>query len=293
MNILAICLIILAPVLAGIIPADKGNTGKELFPEISGWKLTVSQRIYQPDDLWDFIDGAAGAYLSYDFVDLNLAEYQQGHNIVRVELYRHSTPENAFGIYASERNTDYSFIDIGTEGYASEGILNFLAGNYYVKICLVGKNKDTGTAIRLIAGEIAENLGQEYHWPGELQLFPDSNMVEHSEHFISRNFLGFDFLGSAFTAEYSNEGFFYLFIIHGKQENDIKTMIGQYLAFIGQTIDPLPSEPFLVKDPYNGGITVLVVQNYLFGVVGCRDQAESIRYLELMRNNLSGQQEAQ
>jgi hypothetical protein len=289
MNIVIVYIALQTFLLSDIIPAGSGNAGKELFPDIGGWNLTVSDRVYTPDDLWDIIDGAAGAYLSYDFIDLNLAEYQQGEDIVHVELYRHSTPENTFGIYASERNTDYSFIDIGTEGYCSEGILNFLAGFYYVKIYSVSKSKEIGSAIRQIAGEIVKALGQEHRWPAELQLFPGRNKIERSEQYISRNFMGFDFLGSAFTAEYSDNGTFRLFIIHGKQQDDLKAMLGKYLAFTGQTIDPLPSGPFLIKDPYNGDIKAMIIQDYLFGVVGCRDQEAGVKYLELVKSKLSGQ----
>ena len=288
MKLLITTLILMNSILSDLGAAHAMYSGRELFPGVSGWELKVIDRIYTPDDLWDITDGAAGAYLAYDFVDLNLAEYRQGEIIVHVELYRHSTPENTFGIYASERNPDYSFINIGTEGYCSEGILNFFTGYYYVKIYTVSNNQETGAAIQLIAGELMQTLGQESYWPYELKLFPVTGKVERSEQYISRNFLGFDFLGSAFTADYSDGGGFKLFIIHGKKQEDVEAMFAKYLAFTGQTKDPDPLAPTIIKDPYNGDITGMIVQNYLIGAIGCRDKETGIKYLENISNNLSG-----
>lgn len=265
------------------------NTGEGLFPEIKGWKLTVSERIYTPDDLWDFIDGAAGAYINYDFVDLNLADYQQDSTIIRVELYRHSTFDNAFGIYAYERNPGYDFTDIGTEGYTSEGILNFLAGCFYVKLSSAGTVRNPAVSMRMIAGELAGELSPASQWPRELKLFPEMNKIHRSEHYVTRNFLGFDFLGHAFTADYSDNDNFQLFIIHGGQQQDIRTMLRKYLSFTGQDIDPPDSETFLIKDPYNGDITAMIVKEYMLGLINCKDQVTGIKYLDMIRKDLTGE----
>src|SRR5512141_754220 len=72
------------------------------FPGLDGWTMAVEETVYNPDNLWDLIDGAADVYLEYNFVDLHLCRYQQGDKEIRVELYKHATREDAFGIYAQE-----------------------------------------------------------------------------------------------------------------------------------------------------------------------------------------------
>ena len=113
--------------------------GNIVFPDFSGWKLQEDQRIYTGKDLWELIDGAADIFLSYDFKDLRIAEYSNKEQIIRVELYRQSTPDNAYGIYTAERMPDYPQVSVGSQGYKSQGVLNFLAGNYYVKIMSAGR----------------------------------------------------------------------------------------------------------------------------------------------------------
>ena len=85
----------------------------DLFPEFDGWNLNVRDKVYEPENLWDIINGAADSYLSYDFEKLYVADYtnSQDHHI-KVYAFRHSTPVNAFGIYSQERSRDYNFLNI-------------------------------------------------------------------------------------------------------------------------------------------------------------------------------------
>ena len=47
------------------------------FPMLDGFKKETNYPVYTPDNLWDFINGAADNYLAYDFVDLHVAEYKK------------------------------------------------------------------------------------------------------------------------------------------------------------------------------------------------------------------------
>ena len=86
-----------------------------LFPRVPGWNVSMESRVYDANDLWDIIDGAADLYLEYVFDDLHIARYTTGtHREVKAELYRHRDAENAFGIYAAERSPENNFISIGS-----------------------------------------------------------------------------------------------------------------------------------------------------------------------------------
>jgi hypothetical protein len=259
-----------------------GNRMTVLFPEIPEWELSIGENVYTPGNLWDIIDGAADAYLSYDFIDLHLADYSRGDILVHVELYRHDGAKNTFGIYTSERSPDYHFIDIGTEGYSGEGILNFLSGEYYVKLYSTSEAEGTGESIRLIAGEIDRSLAQENSWPAELGLLPEEGRIVRTERYIARNFLGFDFLHSAFLADYSEGGEFRVFIIHAGGEAEIVSMLERYLDFTGQPAELIGKSPFVIKDPYNGDILVSIHDDYLCGVQDCGDPVLREKYLELL-----------
>ena len=44
------------------------------FPEIPGWKQSGEIQTFTPKTLYEYINGAADLYLSYDFEELKVAE---------------------------------------------------------------------------------------------------------------------------------------------------------------------------------------------------------------------------
>jgi len=50
---------------------------RSLLPGIDGWKLTEDPKIYSPETLFEYIDGAAEAYLGYDFQQLLVSNYDK------------------------------------------------------------------------------------------------------------------------------------------------------------------------------------------------------------------------
>lgn len=236
------------------------------FPGVQGWELTVSPDVYVPANLWDLINGAAETYLSYDFVDLHLADYRNGKGtLMHAEIYRHSNPDNAFGIYSAERSPEYAFLEIGVQGYLEEGVLNFFTGQYYVKLYSTGSGEEVQEALQLIGQAISEQLAQDNRWPAILGSFPAEGRLENQEHYIRENFIGLDFLHTAFTAEYE-EGY-KLFVINAGSRDHLLEMVRSYLEFTKQDLDPEKETSFIITDRYNGDIPVVLKDSYLAGIL--------------------------
>src|SRR5665647_1288072 len=128
------------------------------LPELKGYKKTTSYPVYLPENLWDFINGAADTYLAYGFVDLHVSEYKKGKNVIKLEIYRHSDNIMAFGIYSTERSPSFRFINLGSQGYIADGAINFFKGNYYVKIRTYSKNESTLKSAESLAAKVSEML---------------------------------------------------------------------------------------------------------------------------------------
>src|SRR5512145_3220618 len=82
-------------------------TDARLFPDLPGWKKKLVETVYTPGNLWELINGAADIFLSYNFQDLQMAEYENKDEMIRVEIYRHKTGNDTYGIYSAERMPDY------------------------------------------------------------------------------------------------------------------------------------------------------------------------------------------
>ena len=112
------------------------GSGKDVrFPQIAGWRLAAEIQRFEPKTLYEYINGAADLYLACDFEELQVAEYGNAQKAsIIVEVYRHRTPRDAFGIYSQERLPEANVLPVGAQGYIDKNILNFVAGRYYVKI---------------------------------------------------------------------------------------------------------------------------------------------------------------
>ncbi len=263
--------------------AGQGST----FPALAGWRLAPppGDSVYTPDNLWDIIDGAADLFLSYGFVDLRIGEYTDSAGTdVRVELYRHSSRQNAFGIYSQERNPGYHFIEIGTQGYVEGKVLNFLCGTYYVKMSTHRNGKTGIDAMVMIGRRVAEHLQQAPGWPADLAVLPAEKRVSNTESYIAENFLGYAVFHSAFTARY--EAGCTLFLMDFESPSRARAAADAYLKAVGLLPGLPEGEITDVLDPHNGSLSMLLRGRTISGVFGPGGKALAHRYLELLQARL-------
>jgi hypothetical protein len=243
----------------------------KLFPEVPGWKMKLEQRVYNATDLWELINGAADIFLSYYFEDLHIAEYTKKDRIIRVELYRHKTTQDTYGIYTAERMPDYPQVSIGSQGYKSQGVLNFLTGNYYVKVMSAGVDEASEKEIAMVAEMVSTKLAQPAGLPDIIKFFPEEGKVNLSDNYIAQNFLGYSFFRNAFSVRYDKPAEFQLFIIR-LTPDEIKKMLEQYLKIVKEERVQRKEEILIVDDLFNGPVFLKQKDGYLVGVVNTKDE---------------------
>lgn len=261
--------------LFGFISAPS-FTQQVVFPELSGFKIRTNYPIYLPENLWDFINGAADTYLSYDFVDLHVTEYKKGRDIIKLEIYQHADHTMAFGIYSSERSPSFRFLNIGSQGYIADGAINFFKGKYYVKLKTYSKNPKILQATESLAMKVAGTLEGEGTMPSMLSLFPPEGRKMNEESFINESVLGHSFLNKAFKAVYQvGPDNFSIFIIQNNSPEANRKTIETYVASTG--IDAVDSGEgrYMIRDGYNGTIFLAGKNNKTVIISGlAKDQAD-------------------
>ena len=166
-------------------------------------RLTEGPAFYSPGNLYEYIDGGAEAFVGYDFVALTHAVYQKGDAEITVDVYDMRRPDNAYGIYASERSPDYSFISIGAEGYQGDLLINFCHDRYYVKLSAFSDTQKGAALLEPFARRISSAIRTAPSLPKPLSLFPAARLLPHTQTFVLRSPLGREFLSPAYTAKYS------------------------------------------------------------------------------------------
>lgn len=276
----AACLLVFLVFLLSVKAADS-----RFFPEIPGWKMKVNEKVYNSGDLWQLIDGAADIFLSYYFEDLHIAEYTKKNQMIRVEIYRHKTPVDAYGIYTAERMPDYPQVSVGTQGYTSQGVLNFLAGNFYVKIMSAGVDEADEQSIAMVAQKEDELLAQPKEMPEVLQLFPQENRVALSDSYIAQNFLGYSFFHNAFSMKYEKPANLLLFIIKLNPE-EIQKMIDQYVVVMKEDKVKQNNGFYIVNDLFNGTVYLRQKKGFLVGVLNADNENTAVNLINKTLENI-------
>ena len=263
------------------------------FPEVKGWKQSGEIQTFSPEDLYEYINGGADLYLACDFQELKIAEYQNDKKAaVTVEVYRHETPCDAFGIYSQERLPVAEYLDIGAQGYIEGDSLNFVTGIYYVKISLYKAGAEGREVLIFFAKKVAENLGGKGQLPSILKSFPAEGKVKNSEKFIAKKFLGYSFLHSAFTADYILSGKkFQVFIIESGGKSESINMVRRYLQQNGKPVDEVVEGRFTLSDPHHGVVDLSWKEGKIWGILNIGDLALRSKYLKLIEEGLKDRKE--
>lgn len=104
---------------------SEASEHSKLFPEIKGWRISGEMKVYTPETLIEYINCAAELYLSYDFQELQVAEYlnEKNASIIIAGIYSHKTPVYTFGVYSQKRPAMGDFLNIGAQAYIETVII--------------------------------------------------------------------------------------------------------------------------------------------------------------------------
>lgn len=130
--------------LVSLVQADRSVAGAPgddpVFRGLAArsWILAEPPRTFRPANLYEEIDGEAELFLPYDFRDLAVAYLSRKSTPgaqLRIELYRHGSPKDAFGIFSQHRFPGQETVRIGpSEAIVSDASLDFFRGDRFVRI---------------------------------------------------------------------------------------------------------------------------------------------------------------
>lgn len=255
--------------LAGMISsATLAQTPTELkswLPNLDGWQIKEDIEVFNPDNLFDRINGSAPLFIENNFREMTSLEYIRGEEYITIQAYRHASPEDAFGMYASERSPDLTYYRIGGEAQGDDSNLYFFAGNLYVKMWS-GSAESRNKELQTIATELAAKIDPKSGYPLVIKALPLKDKEAYSEAYITSNYIGHQFLQKVYVATYNREGLrFQAFIVDGGSKEGAKEVLNNYFKFTKQTLD-FAEGLLTIADRYNGDIPALWQGRYIIGL---------------------------
>ncbi len=241
---------------------------KAKLPKVAGWNLDPEMEVFSSRNLFQRINGAAEGFFLYNFQEMTSFVYNNVANTeyITIQVYRHDTPVDAFGVYAAERPTQTNFLRIGGQGYQEESMLNFYVDCLYVKMESPGTSDDVAKTVKTIAEQLAKNINPKATAPSMLNSLPKQNKIENTDLYIAKSFLGHEFLNKVYLADYSASGKRYqIFIIDAGSKEEAQKMLTSYYQFTKQTTD-IKEGRLTIKDRYNGDLECIWKGQYIWGI---------------------------
>lgn len=264
-------------------PGQEGRTGEALaglVPAVDGWKEGEERRSFFPESLFEYIDGAAESYLSYDFEQLLVVQFvKPGTDVnLTLEIYDMGSSRNAFGIFSAERYPENKPVEVGDLGYAENEALNFIVGRYYVKILSFGLEGDPAAVAAEFGRRVAAAVKDKGRLPPLLAAFPRADLVSQSEKYIKKNFMGHAFLHDGFTATYKIDGQeLEAFLVEASSEKEAGGMFESLLDFYlkDKLIPEKVAVGYHVRNRYSQHTYFGRAKNLIYGVTRVPDGLEA------------------
>lgn len=241
-----------------------------------GLSRTSEIRVYAGDSLWEYINGGAELYHSYNFVEVATADYTFAGAELITDIYLFDSDDNAFGLYSQLRPDIPSNVPMGAAGFASENNLVFVKGPYVATITGFDSSPQSAAGVSTAGAMLNKAVPGKTDLPEMLSRLPSENAVPYSEKMYAESFLGQSALSCVYTRHYDLGGEILTLFLTTDEDGDKLTRWRVQLEGESVTVDlglsPDDSEQLLSSvHGYYGQIVALGKAGYLAGAVGYND----------------------
>lgn len=272
----------------------------QLFPGAGfakGWSWHAKPKHFSSNNLYEYINGEAELYLSYNFKELSTLTYFWGapeDTFLTVDIYDMGTVLNAFGLYSSYRYPEYRFERIGAEAFVSDFGLKMFKGRFVAEIKSSDNSGRCQKAVLAIAEGIAGRITEPADFPKMIAILPEMNQIPHSLRYYSNEMLNQAFLPEGLMAKYRMDGeevsaFVIIFGNDQKAEEGFQKLITFYRESGGQFLSSvLPQNgSFGVKTAYHGFTCHKIEGKVLYGMQDLRLPEKGSSLMLQMKRTIS------
>ncbi|MFC1500189.1 DUF6599 family protein [Candidatus Zixiibacteriota bacterium] len=252
------------------------NTG---FPVVDGWERSSEVLVYDTDNLWEYINGAAELFIDYGVKTCHAADLASGDVTVTVEVYDMGTPLNAFGIFSLESSGRGEPFPNAIKAVISPPYqVLLLKGADYIKVNLFEGELTNAVSHSLLEG-IASALRGSTNLPAEFDLLPENGRVSGSEGYQAQGFLGLTELTNCVHAEYAGEGDspWRGFLVHALPATE---NLWTDLSESWESLQHKDATLLYREIPYRGLVGVVQTDRGIVGISGAVDHAQLVQRLD-------------
>jgi hypothetical protein len=178
---IAVCLTAQAPCVAKGEAVDIGAMKilTSLPQKVNGWQAAKEDKSYNRKNLYDYIDGGAELYLSYNFRSAASRTYvKEGNSDIVVDIFDMGSCADAYGVFSLARETVDSMFGQGSQYEA--GLLQFFKDRFYVSVMGYPETPESKKAIFSLAAKITSSIPHNGALPPVVSVLPTDGLIASS-----------------------------------------------------------------------------------------------------------------
>ena len=265
--LLALLLLAPAPLWAGDdVPAPDCGV-------VPGWTQKGPLRSYEPETLFDYMNGNAEGYHAYGFVFMKgvTCVNDAGDQLV-IDISELGDADHAWGIFIANRDVRSPNEPIGVVGQVHPRQATFVKDRYYVEIAASPAGDHTGP-LRAFTSALAARISGRTTPPEEAGWFPEEGLEPDSVRLVPQSVLGLRALRRGFLAQYPQGRAFVVTEDSAEAATaTLEKVRGQFAGAVD--LEGIGDAGFTATDEYLGGLVVFRKGMRIAGVANLAPEAD-------------------
>jgi hypothetical protein len=177
--------------------SDEGSELSHYLPqEINGWRAEGKDKAYNPETIFDYIDGAGEVYRSYNFQNLLARRYLKGgQSTLIADFFDMGSSADAFGVFTHD--LEGGPLQIRQGAVYKRGLLSFWKDRYFVSLYAEAETAETKQALVDLGKTVASAIPREGKKPSLLSCLPANFDHKAARYFHNHLILNYHFFVSA------------------------------------------------------------------------------------------------
>jgi len=250
---------------------------------VQGWTQQGPARSYDADNLFEYIDGNAEAYILYHFVAMKGITCQSGGVTFNIDISEFEDPEFAYGMFTSTRDPRLPTEKMGVTGQVTQRKGFFTKDKYYVEISANPEGDHTAT-LRAFLSIIEKNIQGRTTLPDAFGWFPTEGLTPDSIRLVPESVLGLRMLQRGYIAQYQAGR---AFLVRESSPDSAAQVFTKLRGRFGQTTPAtIADEAFTGTDKFLNGMCVFRKGSFIGGFANLPEGRNGIAETEKLAANV-------
>ena len=238
---------------------------------VPGWRQDGAARHYTADNLYEYMDGNAEAYLLYGFKQMQGVTCKSGDDTIIIDVSEMTDADAAYGIFSANRDPERPIEKIGMGGQIMPRRGVFAKGLYYIELA-ANPDKDHTPALTAFVTAMAKRIDGRSDPPEALAWFVPDKLA--SVRLIPESVLGIRLLKRGYVAQY-DQGKAFL-VPEQSPESAAAVMAKLRQRYPDSRPAQVADEALQVQDKYLGSVCFFRKGKYLGGYANMPDGASAV-----------------